>query len=237
MDKFKLLEQKLEDLITRLNQEIEEKQKEASIKGVISAEKEKKKEEIISKLQNSKNDLAFLKMFANKNVFITVIKECNKILWQNIKQAQPFEIFIIAILLLFLLGVSIFIPLCSIPFLSIVVLFDTIITFYINHEVRKIRKKANIPDLEKEIKSLEEELTKREEQKKEEDKELANIIFELRSLIEERDDYLEDLKKVQEVRISALEQVAKVNVVNAIYHNSRIEESLNIRLREKKEGK
>lgn len=235
MDKFKLLEKKLEDIIIKLNKEIEAKQKELSIKRAIYEEKDKGKEEIANELQNSKNDLEFLKIFENKNVFITAIKECNKSVGKNIKQAEKFEKFITALLLLFLLVASIALPLFGVTILSVIALLETLFACLVNHEVKKIRKKASIEKLESEIKKYEEFLSKREDQKNKEDEELANIIFELDSLSNERDEYLKKLKKVQEVRNAALEQVAKVAVLNEMYDKSEIEQSLNIRVREKKE--
>lgn len=235
MDKFKLLEKKLEDIIIKLNEEIEAKQKEVSIKSAIYEEKDKEKEEIANELQNSKNDLEFLKIFENKNVFITAIKECNKSVGKNIKQAEKFEKFITALLLLFLLVGSIALPLFGVTILSVIALLETLFACLINHEVKKIRKKASIEELESEIKKYEEFLTKREDQKNKEDEELADIKFEIGSLLDEKDKYVEALEKVRQARIAALEQVAKVAVLNEMYDKSEIEQSLNIRIREKKE--
>lgn len=235
MDKFSSLLAQLEEIISRLDKEIENQENNLSkIEDSIveMTDKKRKTERSIKRLQSK---LDVLKQYENKNVWLTAIIEilADKETYELYKSLDKNKKIII---LLILVAAILLIP-YSIVLVSYMLLIIMIIVVNKVNYVKKLKKTNSIPELETRLSKLAETWDRLISDEIELQRQKTEIEEGKQQLAAEKESYKADLTKVEQERTAAIERIF-FTVLDQEYEDQNFIDIIRrVREIQKKEGK
>ena len=197
-----------------------------------------RKKDITDNLKENNKNLETLKSYQNKIVPLKALQESLMYLIKNLlKDAKNNKISLI--LLMIFIGMFILEPLgVGSTFVSIFTITSVITSIYLTKDIYKLRKKHSIYELETEKQTLEDELLFLLANINANDREISSLQGEISELEEQLRVLNQDYINLEQIRTNIIEKLVSENDLNSTFKETEYSDIIKrIRQKEKKEGK